>query len=157
MASKGKGGTAVAEAPAEAEVTESTEGNGNGNTERASRVGRMPTYGIEKLGGDLPANAPRKGGGGGGGGRSNLYLKLLAPLVEDPAEWYKVATFKTTTGATNALKELKNGSRKVPEGEWEFQSRRIPDPTDPVNTEAEAAGEVPKGRRISVLFARFMG
>lgn len=122
------------------------EGNGasnGGGQAKASRVGRMPTYNVEVVD-ELPPNAPR-GHGGGGGGRSDLYLRILTPVMENPGRWCEVAHFKTPTGARAAAKALENGKRAVPEGEWEFETRRLVNENDPT------------GPKHSKLYARYMG
>lgn len=97
----------------------------------------MPEYGLEKLEGDLPENAPQ--------GRTNMYIGLLTPLTQaEPGDWYRVAAFKTPTGARNAEKAIANRERPIPAGEWEFQSRKVANP-DGV------------GQKHSVLYARFLG
>lgn len=120
-----------------AEGSDGTEGADNGATAEANgRKGKMPTYGMEKIGDSLPEDTAT--------GRAQLYHDLLVPLTEDPGEWYQVAEFKTPNGARQAAKELADGKRNVPEGDWEFDTRKVPNPTNPT-------------KRWSRLYARFMG
>lgn len=96
----------------------------------------MPEYGLTKLDGELPPNAPQ--------GRTNMYIGLLLPLTkQEPGDWYQVAQFKTPTGARNAEKAIVKQERPIPTGEWEFQSRKIAAP--------DGVG------KHSVLYARYLG
>jgi hypothetical protein len=98
---------------------------------------KMPTYNVQKVQGGLPDNAKS--------GRADLYFNLLQQVTADPGEWYEIAHFTTSSGATNALKAIKNKERKVPDGDWEFETRRVDNP------------DIPGGQKHSKLFARFMG
>lgn len=97
-----------------------------------------PTYNLTKVTG-LPEEAP------GGRGRSSLYFDLLGQITEDPGEWYEVANFKTPNGAQDVRKALEGGERTIPDGEWEFASRKVVNPQNPA------------GPKHSKLFARFLG
>lgn len=97
-----------------------------------------PTYAITKLD-TLPENTKAQ--------RTSrqVYLELLQPIVEDEdnwGEWFQVAEFNTISGAKDAAKAIKNGDRDVPEGEWEFEYRRL---------------TRDNGDRYSILAARFLG
>lgn len=115
------------------EVTEAeaTEAESNG----APRADR-PSYGIAKVGGELPEQPKVQRG------RSNVYFDLLVQVTSDPGEWYEIATFKTQGGARLAVKALKEGERQIPDGDWEFDSRRV---------------QGPEGEKWSKLYARFLG
>lgn len=123
------------------EATEATEATDEAPaaSKKGSRAGTMPTYGLEKIeSGELPEDAPQ--------GRNNLYVGLLKPLVElDPGDWYSVAYFKTPTGAKNALNAIEAKERPIPEGNWEFEARKVQNPQDVT------------GQKHSKLFARYMG
>lgn len=81
------------------------------------------------------------------GGRSKMYYELFAKIAQTPNQWVEVAHFKTSTGATSALKAINDGDREIPQYEgatWELAKRRLPNPTDPT------------GQKHSKLFARLV-
>lgn len=106
--------------------------------------GPQPTYNVAEVGDELPTNdtAPR--------GRGNVYFDLLLKVTETPGKWCEVARFGNVTGANTALKALKATDekgqpvRRIPPGDWEFDTRRLRDEAD-------------QSKRISVLYARFLG
>lgn len=131
------GGTEEDTTIEEGTTEDGTEAEGNGDgSEKKTR--NMPTYMADKVS-ELPEDA------GGGKGRANLYFDILTKVSEDPLEWYVIAEFKTPTGATGAAKSLREGERKLPNGEWEFEPRKCLNPTNPA---------APKW---SKLYARFLG
>lgn len=74
-----------------------------------------------------------------------VYVELLQPITEDEdnwGEWFQVAEFNTVSGAKDAAKAIKAGDRDVPEGEWEFEYRRL---------------TRENGDRYSILAARYLG
>ncbi len=85
------------------------------------RIRNMPAYGVTPVD-ELPDNEK--------GGRSKLYYELLTEVAENPGAWCEVAHFQTPTGARSALKALKKGERVVPDGEWEFEIRKVRNPDD---------------------------
>lgn len=115
----------------EQETEQGVEGNGGG---KGSRKGSMPVYDLRKVDG-LPEDAKAQG-------RSHLYHDLLVNLTADPGEWYEVAKFTTTTGATTAKKAIESGERLIPAGDWEFASRKV---------------QISATKRGSALYARYMG
>lgn len=101
----------------------------------------MPKYGLVEVGDELPEPISTS--------REMLYFNLLTPIAEDPdkhGRWYQVAEFNSNDGARVAAKELGEGKRPTPTGEWEFDHRRFP-----VNPDE------PTGLQFSVLYARFLG
>lgn len=109
-----------------------------GDAEVATPKRAMPTYPMEKVDA-LPEDAANATGG-----RSNLFLGLLEKVATDPGEWYCIASYKTASGAPNALKEIRTGNREVPQGEFEFETRKVANPEG-------------RGPKHSKLFARFLG
>lgn len=127
--------TEVLDSPTDTPAAPSSPSAGRGK----SRKGNMPIYHLAKVdGGSLPDN-PRAG-------RSKLYFDLLEAVASDPGEWYEIAYFKTPNGAKQALKALSSGDREIPEGEWEFEVRRVANPD----------GQ-PRSPKNSKLFARLVG
>jgi hypothetical protein len=127
---------AIENATPETEAPEAVETPEAEDAETKTR--NAPTYKLSKVA-DLPEEAP------GGRGRSSLYFDLLGQITSDPGEWYEVAHFKTPNGAQDVRKALENGDRQVPDGEWEYASRKQVNPDNPA------------GPKHSKLFARFLG
>lgn len=96
----------------------------------------MPTYELEKVE-VLPEQVEAS--------RSSFYLRILEHVAKDAGEWYRIARFQTAAGARNAANALGKGERNIPEGEWEFEARRVSNPDDPI------------GPKHSELYARFLG
>lgn len=70
------------------------------------------------------------------------YRTLLQPIVDDPGNWYHVATYASATGASVVKRKMEKGEIALPAlGKWEFESRIV------------AEGEA----RSSQLYARYMG
>lgn len=103
---------------------------------KPKRTRNLPTYGLSKVD-SLPDDIPSS--------RADLYFNLLTDVQADPGEWYCVATFHTPTGAATVAKELKEGKRNIPKGEWEFQARKVPNEENRL------------GQKWSKLYARYMG
>lgn len=102
----------------------------------SKRTRNMPNYGVSVVD-ELPDNEK--------GGRSKLYYELLSDVAENPGSWCEVAHFQTPTGARSALKALEKGDRVVPDGEWEFEIRKVRNPNDAM------------GPKHSKLYARLVG
>lgn len=151
--------TTGAEVPADetpADDADATDGEGvegaeNGEGETSAedapakpgpRAGSMPVYKVQRA--ELPAeDEPAVNHG-----RKLMYHGLLNTIVEDEeswGEWFEVATFKTVSGAREAEKAIEKGDRIIPEGEWEFATRKVKN------------GDNPDGKRWSKLFAQYMG
>lgn len=141
---------AQAEAADQADATPDTPTEGTeGTTEEAETdtVKRpMPVYGIsEEALDELPDSPPAAT-------RDQMFLNLLAPIVQDEdkwGKWFRVATYKTPTGAREAEKAVEKGDRPLPEGQWEHGARRI--------TPELADGETTAHNRWSALFFRYLG
>lgn len=91
---------------------------------------------------ELPANDRKRGGRGRG--PSHAYYEALVKIRDEgQGKWGTVAKFHTATGATTALRNIKNGTKVVPEDidAYEFDTRRQGDES---------------GKRYSVLFARYV-
>lgn len=109
--------TETAEAP-----TETTQAESNGKAKGGARP--KPVYAAEKvtkLPADLtlPRNGPRT---------SPELIEALQVAQGDPGEWYCVGTFQSANGARTALKRIQKGDTKIPNGEWEFEARRVEAP-----------------------------
>lgn len=127
-------------AEAAAAEADAVEGADNGATaETNGRKGKMPTYELQAVEGDeLPADEVS--------GRGRMYHDLLVGLRSDEnvGKWFQIAEFKTPNGARQAAKELASGKRDIPEGEWEFETRKFASPENPT-------------KRWSRLYARCVG
>lgn len=97
-----------------------------------------PTYGLEVVGEELPAQDTRRRGG-----KKYTYVTLLTPIAEDAklwGLWFKVAEYSTSNGGNLAVKAIGAGDLPVPQGRWEFDVRRF-------NRESD-------GKRVSALYAK---
>lgn len=111
----------VAEIPAE------------GTTETPKRTRRTPVYSTPEnvvALDELPESAKRVYSGGGGGiGRKMYFHNLLSTLIvekpENHGKWVPIATYPTSTGAVQAKTALMKRERQIPEGDWEFDFRKV--------------------------------
>lgn len=126
------------------EGTDGTEGEVEAPEAKAKRP--MPIYGISEEALDELPDAPPAAT------RDQMFIGLLTPIVDDESKWgkwFKVATYKTPTGAREAEKAIERAERPLPEGEWNHAARRIlPEP---------AEGETTAHNRWSALFFQYMG
>lgn len=65
-------------------------------------------------------------------GNSRNYQEVLSGLIQYPEQWARIATFEKSTSANataaSLSKKNKQGNRNVvPEGRWEFTSRKLQD------------------------------
>lgn len=129
--------------PAEAEA------KGDGEAKAADKPRRgYATYTVKPVAA-LPENAkaetpPTEG----------RYMNLLEQIVAAPTDdngmpqWYEVAHFSTWNGAQTVKKDLLKGERKIPDGRWEFEARRV---------DSGKVDEEGKKIRHSKLYARWLG
>jgi hypothetical protein len=102
-----------------------------------------PIYAAEKVA-ELPAdlmlsrNGPRT---------DPAFVEALQVAQNDPGSWYCVGTFQSANGAKTALKRIQKGEATIPNGEWEFEARRIEAPS------STAVNPV----RWSKLYAKLVG
>jgi hypothetical protein len=106
-----------AEVEAEGEADETVE-----VTEAEAKTRHMPTYDVEVVD-ELPEETP--------GGRKRLYFDLLSKAAEHAGSWVKIAHFQTPTGARNAQRDIENGTRQIPDGDWSFKAIKVPNPDSP--------------------------
>lgn len=115
-------------------------------TPGATSDGRfMPDYGVGEALDELPEGLDLRAAA-----RANMYHDLLQEVVDDEdswGKWHPIATFYSRDGGKNAEKDLADGKRNVPPGEWEFKALRI-------EAEDDEHGE---SKVWSRLFARYMG
>jgi len=55
--------------------------------------------------------------------RSTIWLRRLAPLLEQPGSWAKVHTFNNKRTAQATVSRLRKGVYRMPTGSWSFTSR----------------------------------
>jgi len=135
-----------------ATTNESTEAVAEGAETPEKQTKAKPSFGLQIVGAELPAQESAKRGGAGRGPDMRIH-GLLNQLAEiDPRtdegqpEWALLVTYTTASGARETFKAIEAGERPVPEGlAFEYDVRRW---------DAEVEGEV---RRVSGLFAKFTG
>lgn len=65
-------------------------------------------------------------------GNSRNYREVLSGLVQYPEQWARIATFERPSSANTTAASLNSNNKKqnrnvVPEGRWEFTSRKLQD------------------------------
>jgi hypothetical protein len=66
---------------------------------------------------------------GPGGGQRGRWMTILQPLTEQPGRWARVRTFEAAVTAYQTVSNLSRNRNKLPDGRWEFTSRKLPDGT----------------------------
>lgn len=101
-----------------------------------------PTYGILDVADEVPPqDTPNRGTRGPDMRIHNLLEQLM---VEDDlaAKWVKVVRYSTSNGAKLAYDSIEDGTRIIPDGDFDFEVRRVTDDG---------------GKRVSELWARYNG
>lgn len=60
--------------------------------------------------------------------RKGVWVERLQPLMENPGEWARVYEGSLGT-ARSTSNSLRSGKTQIPDGDWEFVSRKIDDDT----------------------------
>ncbi len=114
-----------------------TSGEGEAKSERA-----MPTYGVLETADAFPTQEPPKRGGGGPSKKLHKQLQVLVDKPELHGKAVKVIEFTTSNGAKNAIEDVVEGRRSIPDGVWVLKALRTNDA---------------QGKRVSHLWAVFQG
>lgn len=66
------------------------------------------------------------------GGRPPEWVHVLAPLMEDPGEWYLISSYPSEQrkAATELASSFRRGRRITPPGRWEFTAQSVGDRVD---------------------------
>lgn len=58
------------------------------------------------------------------------WVRILSPLMQHPEKWARVYVYGKSDQARNAVSHLRRRQRQIPDGRWEFTSRKLTEPTD---------------------------
>lgn len=101
-----------------------------------------PTFGIGRVEDEIPPqDTGRSGGGKGADMRVHDVLEQLVMKDDLHGKWASVVQYATPNGAKRCLDSIEDGSRVIPDGDFDFEVRRV--------TDEET------GKRVSQLWARF--
>lgn len=53
------------------------------------------------------------------------WAEVLTPLMNDPEEWYRVASYPNPKTAYNVAYFLRDGAYRKPNGVWEFRGAKV--------------------------------
>lgn len=111
------------------------------DTDTAGRS--KPVYGMLEVADEVPAQDAPKRSGGGPNMRLHDLLEQIMVTDELAGKWVKIVGYSTPNGAKLAYDAIEDGSRIIPDGDFDFEVRRV--------TEGGS------GKRVSELWARYNG